>query len=656
MCPTRNPKAHDLIKQLDVDFPELVDEFRRHIEVQDRTYRLKTYDNCFVGEEAAQWMIDAGFADTTQQAEVLGNLMLEAGVFHHVLRDHDFKCDYLFYRFAEDEDHGHRPSTNGDRVSWADMLGSINPSDSASGLHPRLPDEIELRTADELESIGVEPMDDANIELLDQVHPPGWVNPEPKDHYNMVVIGAGTGGLVTAASIAGLGGTVALVEQDLMGGDCLNTGCVPSKALLRAGRAAASIREAEQFGVSAGQQIDVDFQKVMERVRSVRAHISHHDSAQRFSTELGVDVFLGHARFDDDNTIVVDGETALNFSKACIATGASPAVPPIPGLDEVNYRTNHDLFNLTEFPQRFGVIGAGAIGCEMAQAFARLGADVTLFEMQDEILAHEDAEAAAVVRRALLDDGVDVQLGAEIHGVSSPDHAPQQQSPIAVESSDETREFDELLVATGRRPNVDNLGLQRAQIAYDERTGIEVDDRLQTTNSDVYAVGDVASRYQFTHAADFMARMVVRNALFFGRESFDDLLIPWCTYTEPELAHVGLYPADLEQRDIEFSTMTRSFADVDRAIVDGDTEGFVRLHVDDSATILGATVVGPGAGNLIGEIALAMHAGVTLDTVADVIHPYPTTASAFRELGDQYNRTRLTSTVKKLFRGFLSLR
>jgi pyruvate/2-oxoglutarate dehydrogenase complex dihydrolipoamide dehydrogenase (E3) component len=635
----------------DLELDELVDELRDNVEICDRTYRLKTYEDCFVGEEACEWMVEAGVAGDVEEAELIGNLLVEAGVFHHVLREHEFKNDYLFYRFSSDEDHGRKAEkTGGERVSWSDLLGPMNPTDSGAGLQPRLPDEVVLRSAHKVDQVGVEPMDDANVELLDQVHPPAWVNPDPEGRYNMVVIGAGTGGLVTAAAVAGLGGKVALIEEHLMGGDCLNFGCVPSKALLRAARAVADVRRAEEFGVHVHGEVEVDFSHVMERLRSLRAHISHHDSAERFADELGVDVFLGRGEFTGPNTVTV-GDTELEFAKACIATGAQPAAPPVPGLDEVDYLTSQNLFNLTELPARLGIIGAGPIGVEMAQAFARLGSQVTVFDIQERILPREDADAAQIVYDALDKDGVQFQLGADIEGVSQEDAFQ-----VALAGSEQVLEFDRLLVAAGRRPNVAGLGLEEAGVSFDERTGVEVDERLQTTNSDVFAVGDVATRYQFTHAADFMARMVVRNALFFGRQKFDDLLIPWCTYTDPEIAHVGLYPSDLDERGVDYQTFTQSFADVDRAILEGETDGFVRLHVDDSGTILGATIVGPNAGDLISEIAVAMRADMKLDALADVIHPYPTMAGAIRQAGDAYNRTKLTLTVKKLLRRVLSLR
>lgn len=491
-----------------------------------------------------------------------------------------------------------------------------------------------------------------NAEWLAQVHPPGWINPQPDGRYNMVVIGAGTGGLVTAAAVAGLGGRVALIEENLMGGDCLNFGCVPSKALLRSARAVADVRRASQFGVVVDGDVTVDFPAVMRRLRRIRSEISHHDSAERFS-ELGVDVFIGRGEFTGRDTIQV-GEQTLKFARACVATGARAAVPPIEGLSEAPFLTNESLFDLTELPPRLAVVGGGVIGCEMAQAFARFGSQVALFEMDTRILPREEADAAAVVHEALAADGVDFHLNAT---VSKVDHQTTD-GPFArirlTDDDGQTSEVDALLIATGRRPNVTGMGLETAGVEYDERTGIVVDDRLKTTNSDVFAVGDVATEFQFTHAADFMARNVVRNALFFGRQKFSDLLIPRCTYTEPELAHVGPNPDEL---DVEYDTETRPFAEVDRSKLEGDTDGFVRFYLRaGSDEILGATIVGAHAGELISEVTVAMQAGMGLGDLADVIHPYPTRSEALRQAGDAFNRTRLTPTVSTFLEKVLSVR
>jgi pyruvate/2-oxoglutarate dehydrogenase complex dihydrolipoamide dehydrogenase (E3) component len=481
------------------------------------------------------------------------------------------------------------------------------------------------------------------------------VNPSPKGVYNLVVIGAGAGGLVTSAGAAGLGARVALIESHLLGGDCLNVGCVPSKALIRCARAAAAVREAGQFGVRVEGPVSVDFGAVMERMRRLRAEIAPNDSAERFSRDLGIDVFIGSARFTGEDTVEVGGET-LRFKKAVVATGGTAAVPPIPGLDQAPYLTNATVFNLTALPKRLGVIGAGPIGMELAQAFRRFGADVTAFSRDSKILPKEDVDAAALVQASMARDGVRFAFNVTYRRVDS----VGGQAPVTVvverDGQEESHEFDALLVATGRKPNVTGLGLDLAGVRFDPRSGVEVNDKLQTSNPNVFAVGDVASRYQFTHMADFMARMVIRNALFLGRDKVSSLLVPWATYTEPEVAHVGLYERDLEERGIAFATYTRQLVDVDRAILEGDTEGFVKIHVKKGTDdILGATIVGAHAGDLISEISVAMRAGMGLGTLASVIHPYPTTAEAIRQTGDAYNRTRLTPVVKRLFHRWLSL-
>ncbi|MEQ2005369.1 MAG: mercuric reductase [Limisphaerales bacterium] len=497
----------------------------------------------------------------------------------------------------------------------------------------------------------LQPWDEHNRKLYAHVHPPDWVNPTPAPRYNLVVIGGGTAGLVTAAGAAGLGAKVALIEKHLLGGDCLNVGCVPSKALLRASRAAAEARRAGEFGVRVSGEISVDFPAVMERMRRLRADISPHDSAARFR-ELGIDVFIGRAKFIGPDTVRVD-EHSLRFAKAVIATGARAAAPPIPGLKDVPYLTNETLFSLTELPKRLGIIGAGPIGCEMAQAFARFGAEVFLVEAAHGILPREDRAAAGVVQAALLRDGVtllccgkDLKLAKDPQGVRLQVESHGQGYDVLV---------DQLLVAVGRAPNVEGLGLETVGVAFDTK-GVKVNDRLQTANSRVFACGDICSPYQFTHAADFMARIVIQNALFKGRAKASSLIIPWATYTSPEIAHVGLYEAEAQQRGIAVDTFTQELSRVDRAILDGETDGFVRVHVRKGTDeILGATIVAAHAGDLIGEVSLAMKGGLGLKTIGAAIHPYPTQAEAIRKVGDLYSRTRLTPLVKRLFHTWLGL-
>jgi pyruvate/2-oxoglutarate dehydrogenase complex dihydrolipoamide dehydrogenase (E3) component len=482
-------------------------------------------------------------------------------------------------------------------------------------------------------------------DLVANVRPPDWRNPEPAGRYHLVVVGAGTAGLVSAAGAASLGARVALVERGLLGGDCLNVGCVPSKALIRAARAWADARAAAaRFG---GPSVsgDGDFAAAMERMRRLRADISRHDSAARFRA-LGVDVFLGEGRFVASDAIDVDGRR-LHFRRAIIATGARAEAPPIPGLEAIAYLTNETLFGLSELPPRLGIIGAGPIGCEMAQAFARFGSRVHLIEAMDRILPVEEADAAAIVHTALGADGVHVLCCGKDTRIEAGASGGQR---IVLESEGAAFDLtvDALLVSVGRKPNVEGLGLEAAGIDFGSK-GVTVDDGLRTSNARVFAVGDIASRYKFTHSADALARIAVQNALFFGRKRASALVVPWCTYTTPEIAHVGLYPREAEERGMAIATYQVDLASVDRAVLDGETEGFLRVHVKKGTDrILGATAVAAHAGDLIGEVTLAMTQEIGLGTVAASIHPYPTQAEVFKKVGDAYQRTKLTPTVKKI--------
>jgi pyruvate/2-oxoglutarate dehydrogenase complex dihydrolipoamide dehydrogenase (E3) component len=507
---------------------------------------------------------------------------------------------------------------------------------------------------DSLESIPeLAPLDEYNRQLGQNVHPPDWVNPEPAGRYNMVVIGAGTAGLVTAAGTAGLGGKVALIERNLMGGDCLNVGCVPSKALIRAARAAADVRDAGNFGVRVPEGVTVDFAAVMERMRRLRAGISKHDSAQRFR-DLGVDVFIGDARFSSPNEVTVAGKK-LVFSKACIATGARAAALPISGLDEAGVLTNESVFSLTELPARLAVVGAGPIGVELAQAFARLGSKVTLLEQARQILGREDRDAAELVQRSLERDGVEIECCARITAIRR--RGEVRVLTLEHEGHAREREFDQVLVGVGRQPNVETLNLDAADVAFDARKGVHVDDRLRTTNSNIFAAGDVCFPYKFTHTADAMARIVIQNALFFGRAGTSALNIPWCTYSDPEIAHVGLYEQDAKEKGIELDTFRIEMSQVDRAILESETDGFLKIYVKKGTDqILGATMVSRHAGEQISEITLAMNAGAGLAAISKTIHPYPTQSEAIKKAADAYSRTRLTPTVKAIFDKLLAWR
>lgn len=489
-----------------------------------------------------------------------------------------------------------------------------------------------------------------NRELSVNVHPPDWVNPEPAQCYNLVVIGGGTAGLISAAGAAGLGAKVALIERHLMGGDCLNVGCVPSKGVISASRAVHHARNSAEFGVMGGQNLGLDFGVAMERMRSLRAEISRNDSARRFRDELGIDVFIGQGSFSGPDTVEVAGKT-LRFKKAAVCTGARAAAPPIPGLDEAGYLTNETLFSLTELPLRMAVIGAGPIGCEMAQVFARFGSRVTLIELGPHILGREDGDAAEILHGTFVREGIDLQLGVKIFGVET--NVSDKILHLERDGKRIDVTVDAILVGVGRAPNLDGLGLEKAGVTFD-RSGVIVNDNLQTSNPNVYAAGDICFPFKFTHIADALARILIANALFMGRQKVSALTIPWCTYTDPEIAHVGMYQADAMGKGIELTTLTVQLSDIDRAVLDGEAEGFARVHLRKGTDkIIGATIVACHAGEMINEFSLAITNGLGISAIGKTIHPYPTQAEVIKRLADAYNRTRLTPLVKRLLAGWL---
>ncbi len=449
------------------------------------------------------------------------------------------------------------------------------------------------------------------------VKPPDWVHPTPAANYNLVVLGGGPGGLIAAAGAAALGAKVALVERDLLGGDCLNVGCIPSKTLIRAAKAAHEARNAFRFGIHSGP-VEVDFAAVMDRVRRVRSELAPNDSAERFRG-LGVDVFLGEASFVDATTVAVDGRN-LKYNRCIVATGSRPKTQGIP----VPYLTNQSLFQLKELPKRLLVLGAGPVGCEMGQAFARLGSNVTVVDPAGKPLPKEHPDASALLKESMEADGVKFRK-------QPPDFNP----------------FDAVLQAMGRAPNVEGLNLELAGIEFDLEKGIAVDPYLRTTNSKVYALGDVSSfGSRFTHSADAQARIALQNALFPVKKWTSSLVIPRCTYTDPEVASLGIETGG--------TVLRHDFQNLDRARTDS-AMGFVELRVEKNR-ILGATVVGPQAGELIGAISFAMTSGLGLKAMGNAIYPYPTYTEVLKKLADQAYRGRLTPFVKRLLNGWFRWR
>ena len=491
------------------------------------------------------------------------------------------------------------------------------------------------------------PDDEHNRILVHNTHPLDWVNPDPRGRYNLVVIGAGTAGLTAAAGCATVGGRVALIERHMAGGDCLVAGCVPSKGLISSARVAAHVlHHAAEYGVRVPPGAVVDFGAVMARMRRLRARISPTDSVHHLK-ELGVDVFLGEARFVCRDAVEVAGRR-LSFARALIATGGRAEIPPIPGLKETGFLTNETVFQLTELPARLAIIGGGPIGCEMAQTFRRFGSQVTLIHNAGHILNREDADAADLVQRTFLREGITLLLGANTVRAEARHGAKL----LVVERGGQSVEVacDAILASAGRVPNIEGLNLEAAGVTSN-KFGVLVNDQLGTSNPRIYAAGDVCAPFKFTHTANVLGRMAMMNALFpfklGGRMS--RLIIPWCTYTDPEIAHVGLYEPQAKEKGYQVTTLTVPLAENDRAILDGEDEGFVRVHLKAGTDqILGATVVAAHAGDLLTYFTLAMGAGKGLSTLAGPIYPYPTQSEAIKKLVGVYLQTKLTPTVKRL--------
>jgi pyruvate/2-oxoglutarate dehydrogenase complex dihydrolipoamide dehydrogenase (E3) component len=446
---------------------------------------------------------------------------------------------------------------------------------------------------------------------------------------DLCVIGAGSGGLAVAAGAVQMGAKVVLIEKGKMGGDCLNYGCVPSKSLIAAGKAAQTVRTAARFGVN-GHEPEIDFLKVHDHVEGVIAAIAPHDSQERFEG-LGVTVIRAAARFVGPREVEADGGR-VRARRFVVATGSSPAVPPLPGLADVPCLTNETIFDLTERPMHLLVLGGGPIGCELAQAHRRLGARVTILA-RSSILPKDDPAAVEVVRQRLVREGVDVREYVELNAVERAGNG------IAVRFTEagfgQRVAASDLLVAAGRRPNVDDLGLEAAGIEYSAR-GITVDARLRTTNRRVFAIGDVAGGLQFTHVAAYHAGIVIRNALFRLPAKVDYRAVPWVTYTEPELAQVGLSEPMAQSRGLEVRASCWPFAENDRAQAERETGGFIKAVTDQRGRILGATIVGERAGELIHAWGLAISQNLKIGAMAQYIAPYPTLGEVSKRVAGSY--------------------
>jgi pyruvate/2-oxoglutarate dehydrogenase complex dihydrolipoamide dehydrogenase (E3) component len=466
--------------------------------------------------------------------------------------------------------------------------------------------------------------------------PDGWRNPTPAGAYHLLIIGAGPAGLVAAHAAAALGARVALIERDSLGGGSLNYACIPSKTMIRTARLYAEMRRAAYLGAERPADVRVEFGAVMARLQRIQARIGRTHWARLASD--GIDLYRGSARFVAADAVEVGG-ARLRFAKALIATGSRPLLPTVPGLAQAGYLTSETVFGLTALPPSLLVIGGGPLGCELAQTFARLGTRTLIAHSDPLFLPQEERDAAQMVSEALARDGVEIHLNCTVVKVRL--QGGRKVAELINDGNVATTTVDEILTGIGRAPATDGLELEAAGVDYDAQTGVRVDDFLRTTNRRIYAAGDVCLEHKYTNTAQASARIVVRNALLFGRQRMSALTVPWCTYTDPEIAHVGLYVRQARERGIPVKTFTIPMHEVDRAITDGEEVGFVKIHVrEGSDRILGATIVAQHAGDTINSISLAIVAGVGLRTLASVIHAYPTQGGAIRMAADAYLRTQ----------------
>ena len=631
-----------------------------------------TSKDCFVTRDAIDWLLETNEASTEEEAIALCNMLIECNLVVNVshpgspVLDPSCKCS-----FTGDPTHMSRETTTDSSSFWKHYASHIFGKKDAEeeSFLPDIPwEQKQLHPGVEDIATSIPPIDENNVKLLDNVHPIPWDNPVPKPVYNLVVVGGGAAGLVSAIGSASVGAKVALIEGHLLGGDCTNFGCVPSKALIKSASVIHAARNGRDHGleIRGGEgELMVNFEAIMTRMRAVRGKISEFEAAKRLRS-LGIDVFIGKGEFDSPSSILVN-EDRLHFRKCIICSGGKAYIPNLPGLLDIPYLTNESLFNLTELPRSLLIVGGGPIGIEMAQAFQRFGTEVTVLIRGKKILDKEDVESAIIVEESLKRDGVTIISSAtnqrferKLDGQIEVCYE-EVQSRVSVSAQEESRRMktiivEKVLVATGRRANVNGFGLERANVRFTEQHGIEVDDFMKTSNPLIYAAGDCCSHYQFTHAADHMARICIVNALFYGKSKFSSLLIPWCTYTDPEIAHVGLYPRDMEERNVVYDTYKKEFSDNDRAVCEGSTEGFVKIYVKKGTDkILGATIVGEYAGDMISEICTLMNAKVGLAKVSSIIHPYPTRSDAIRQIGDEYDRVNMTPFTRRILKTLLSL-
>jgi pyruvate/2-oxoglutarate dehydrogenase complex dihydrolipoamide dehydrogenase (E3) component len=492
-------------------------------------------------------------------------------------------------------------------------------------------------------------LDSHNADLLDNVRPTRWIDPEYEGEYDMVVIGGGAGGLITALRTVMYGGKAALIERNLMGGDCLNSGCVPSKAFLKSAKVVSEMRKGREYGIEVNGEIQVNFDKVMERMRRIRAQISHHDSCRRFSDTFGVSIYLGDAQFVSNHQVKVN-DKVLGFNKCTIATGAKPRIPHIPGLNSVPYYTNENIWNLTYLPHRIIFLGSGPVSCELSQCFARFGSECVIITMGDRILSREDQDASDLLEQTLLEDNIKILRNTTILSINPPKFSENSRFPLITCKLSDGFELqcECLFIAIGRAPNISSLNLSAANIQTKEGK-LVLNEYLSTTNPDIYAVGDCTHYRHFTHLSDAHARLVVDHAFFNVIKSADSLIVPSCTYTDPEIAHIGKYEHELISQNIPYRKFVKYFKDNGRAICEDAKKGYVKILCKVlSDEILGATIVGNNAGDLISSIGICMMNNLGLSNINSVIYPYPTYGESIKYCADSATRTSISELGKNV--------
>ena len=655
---------------------KLIDELlKKHIPKATHKYKFNSYPKSFTGAELVEFLKSKSeYVKCDESAIEVANILIKRGTIVHIERDYkELKNDKTTYYMllSDKKDQGHVPTQPGTSNNWKEgfkgLEHKILNADLINQTQLQSQTDFGQKNDTHIQEILV---DEHNAELLDCVRPIRWQDPEPEPMYNMVAIGAGAGGLVTALGVAGVGGKSAICEKNLFGGDCLNTGCVPSKALISAAKHVHNVRQGSKYGITCAGEFKVDFQKVMESIRKKRATIGHHDACDRFIKDYGIDIFLGHAKFIDQNTIECNGKK-LKFARAVIASGGRPYVPIIPGIENVYYYTSENIFNIVTRPQNIVIIGGGPIGAELGQSFQRLGCKVTFLLKSSRFLNKEDPDAAKIVKNKLEKEGCTFYTNVKYNMIessndlsSSPPNIQKSSRCVihllrTTESHNKTLSIhcDILILACGRLPNVNGMNLEAAGVKFDEKRGIHIGETMRTSNSKIYAVGDCCQSQHFTHMADQMARTVIKNACFFGSGKYTEMVIPRVTYTDPELAQVGLNKIELAEQGIEFSEYIYDFKESDRAICDDDLQGFIKFYtVKNTPTILGCVIVCARAGEMIGEAALAMSNKLTLSHIYNTVHPYPTYSESFRAAAGKWANTKLTTNAKVMLRKLLKFR